>query len=68
MPGMTAPDLMLALEYHRRAAAFRGHARVAGDPTSKATFHLLAAYWEDKAKQAENGWLPMPGTTPGPSR
>ena len=52
---MSGHDLMLALEYHRRAAASCSRAQVASDATSRGTFHLLAAYWEDRAKQAENG-------------
>jgi hypothetical protein len=55
---MTAGDLRLALEYHRRAAELSTRASVAADSTSRSTFLLLAAYWEDKAKQAENGWVP----------
>jgi hypothetical protein len=50
--------ILKALEYHHKAVMLRTRAAMTSDAPTRSTYLLLAAYWEDKAKQAESDWLP----------
>jgi hypothetical protein len=58
MEGARPNRYIKALEFHHKAVMLRSRAAITADATSRATLQMLATYWEDKAKQAENEWLP----------
>jgi hypothetical protein len=57
-------NLLRTLEYRRHVAELRHRVQAAPDATSRATYQLLASYWEDKAQQAQRGWLDKPAPQP----
>ena len=61
------PNLLRVLNYRHRAVVLRSRAEVTADPTSRATYLMLANYWEEKARRLELGGEVVERDEPDPT-